>query len=104
MNQKLKQLEEAICEVIPEIKSTWSRHTCGLIAGCNGCEKEEITEDARDITLADILIAMRLDEIDGKEITDENVVTVCLMWNKYDNALHLQSEETIDFLHNIICN
>jgi DNA-directed RNA polymerase subunit M/transcription elongation factor TFIIS len=41
LNQKLTQ---AIHELIPEavLDKSWSRHTCGLLMGCEGCNMERI--------------------------------------------------------------
>jgi hypothetical protein len=96
MKSKLEQLTEAICDVMPEL-------------GC-GCGKGNRTL-TRDIQLADVIVA--LGKVHGEytigitswgnevvHITVEN--DIVLLWEP--KPLHLQSEETIDFLHSIICN
>ncbi len=64
----------------------------------------------RDITLADVLLAIEKSNqrykcghpIIGHVRIGVNGETCD--WNLEQNALHLQSEETIDFLNSIICN
>ena len=57
----------------------------------------------RPIRLADILLALRLDDIDSPEMLESlEIETVCLMWNKYDNNLEEQTPEIIDSIYELL--
>lgn len=72
-----------------------------------GCEDQQFYVEGtpkpkiigREITLADIFIAMEIDEDDGSdESLQDKVTTLAYMWNKYEDNLENQEESTLDFL------
>ncbi len=91
MKSKLEQLTEAICDVVSDL-------------GC-GCGKGHRIR-TRDIQLADVLRAIGGNTIcvtGAGNFANINDLTWLADWD-LSKPLHLQSEETIDFLHSIICN
>ena len=112
-NQKLEELKKKIVEAVPSVDQSWNKKICGhLICNCEDRGKFERVEEYRDITLEDVLLAviklMQTRDEQGK--TSINVVMlitklfneICSQWTMLE-PLHLQSEETINFLHSILC-
>ena len=57
----------------------------------------------RNITLSDCLLALRIDEIDSPEMLDAlNIETICLMWNKHEDRLESQSDDTLSALARLL--
>lgn len=144
---KLQLLTDRICELVPDIKEL--RFGCRIIDGIRGngiivgveamypetdsyLQIYEATPKrvelsplglwkiiGRDITLADVLLALKksdedypihidffFDDGDSVTITQAKghpIINKKGTWNLTKNALHEQDEETIDFLYSIIC-
>lgn len=130
---KLNQLQEAIIELVPEIRelkfgcrvldtqygrnhihkfiSQTTSFTYLLVAEKEYQEWTHIFEKhyeilGRDITLCDAIIAIRSKH---NEFSDKEEFSISVLmygasrWNLEKNALHLQDEPTINFLHDVIC-
>ena len=57
----------------------------------------------RPITLSDVLIALKIDEVDGSDDRLSKAEAIILMWDKYNNNLDNQSDETKKFLIDLLC-
>lgn len=98
---EINQLQEAIIELVPEIKD---KQPCfqdddGVYRPVSGVY--------RDITLADCVQAIKKmgynSTEEWRELQKENVFALAEMWECSTDALHLQKRSTINFLHDVIC-
>ena len=58
----------------------------------------EVASTKKIYGLCDVLLAMEIDEADGSDDRLTKAEIVIMMWNKYDDNLDNQSDETKQFL------
>ena len=98
------ELLAVIVKAVPEIRQTDKMHTCGLIAGCKGCEMYEHTED-RHITLKDVVDAIRkVGSSDLHYCPDGGQSVWGTIWDMWHIGIPLsaQSDELKSFLHTLL--
>lgn len=105
----IEKLKEKIIAANPEIIGDWSGcEVCGTMCGI--CDDRFFKEKiGRPIRLADVLLAMKNDNIPLVEEDSWNVkvgtydvATLIQIWNLKDDNLDEQSIETIQFLYDLL--
>lgn len=112
---KLEAVRAKIVEVVPDIREVFDRcMQCGY--GYEFCKKTDRCRnpDYRDrpIHLADVLLAL-IESVDVKhhphspktrdrEYTS-GTLRICGKWNLRQDSLDQQSDETVTFLHSLLC-
>lgn len=106
MNQKYNEVKEAIIKAQPT--RIWYKPECKRKCCNDGLPKFVVEEQ---ITLADALVAigernkkiLECTHLENGSLISKELDQVLLLWEFKHNTLDQQSEETIDFLHSILC-